>query len=310
MSTSEEYNGSALRFAGAIILAISIFIGALAVMGTHVGNAEDEPDEMPTAQSVRQDLAVTATRAYNTATALAQTEPSQALTDAAASAHVIVDTLGGVWVPWPTQAPRDKTNPPLATEAPAQPAAQDLVDQFESLADEALAGVSLSEQEDRRTLAAISLYARLTAQNLAATSGQAAPACGDASPALAGQASASGTTLAVADAARQWLEADAAHIAAGNRDNELARIESIARFEEAILANDIDDTRPAFAAYPDLAEGQTLTGAALDALSAQVLQASSEANEDERRALISWTCSLYLTAEERAGFELTPAPTK
>ena len=302
------YNGSALRFAGSAIVGIAIFAGVLAAMGARFDNQNATPDSPSTAEVARQDVAELAAIAQSSATSLASADANnETFATVAAGAAEITDVLGGVWVAWPSGAPSGYTNDPVNTAAPADVTSADLVSQLVGLSDAALSASDNAAQSDRATYNAVALLSRFLAIDLANTEGVDSPGCWDFTINAAGSAAASETTLEVADAARQWFETDASNMAVGDRDDQLARIDSVSRFEEAILETGTKDSREAFAAYPDLAEKETLTSVALGKLSSQLLNASAQADSDGRQAILGYTCSLYLSSGERSTFSIADA---
>ena len=300
-SKGTEKKVSGWKFAAGAILGIAIFIGVLVAIGARLEHQDLTPPQASEQESARQALAEQAVRIERSAQQLQQDgEEDGSLQAIADTASVYAEDLGGVWVPWPGGAPTGYTNPPLETEPAADITGAALVEELISFSESAESAVDSAPDAQRQELVSMALGAQLLAMDLAESAGiEEPPSCGDVDIAAAGAVANDTSTLEVADAARQWLETDASNLAAGARDPELVRINAVSTFEEAILRSGTADTRSAFAAYPELAEGQTYTSQALHMLSAELLSSAAEAEPAARKALLSFGCSLYLTSAER-----------
>lgn len=298
--TSKAVSG--WRFAGGAVLGVAAFAGILIALGARLENPDLTPPAASAEELARQDLAEQAVRIENSARQLQQASPdSAALASIAQAAAVYSDTLGGVWIPWPDGAPTGYTNPPVATAPPQDLDGAALTAQLLTFSGAALEHAEAAPSEQRRDLESMALGSQFLAMNLAeAEKLPSPPTCADVDVAAAGLAANSPAMLETADAARQWLETDAANLAQDKRADELVRIDALSSFEEAILGSGTADTRTAFAAYPELGEGDTYTSQALRLLNAELLQSAAQAPASERDVILSFTCSLHLTAAERS----------
>ena len=124
-----------------------------------------------------------------------------------------------------------------------------LVAQLQDVSASALAASSKAPEGDRASYASIALGSRLTAIDASPVLGGRA-SCGTADPAAAGSSAANGDSVRVAEAARQWLQTDAAQLAPAQRSRQTARIESVARLQSSMLAAGAPDGRSGPAAPP------------------------------------------------------------
>ncbi|MFT0847834.1 hypothetical protein VR010_08775 [Actinomycetaceae bacterium L2_0104] len=299
-SKGTERKVSGWKFAAGVILGVAIFVGILVAIGARPEHQDLTPPEASEQETTRQALAEQAVRIERSAQQLQEDEENASLQSVAEAASIYAEDLGGVWVPWPDGAPTGYTNPPLETEPPVDLTGTALVEELVSFSESARSAIDSAPAAQRQELASMALGAQLLAMDLAESGEAEVPSCGEVDIAAAGAAANSTSTLEVADAARQWLETDASNLPAGARDPELIRINAVSTFEEAILRSGTADTRSAFAAYPELAEGETYTSQALHMLSAELLTSAAEAEPAERDALLSFGCSLFLTSSERA----------
>ena len=123
--------------------------------------------------------------------------------------------------------------------------------------------------------------------------------CGDVDPVAAGKAAATEEALSGVEAARQWLETDVAALPANQRQTGIARIDSIKAAQSAMISSGAKDRRPAVAAPPKLAAGETLRSAALKRSSAALVGGAAKADKPNGEAAVSYACSLYASQEER-----------
>lgn len=288
-----------LRFFGAVLIAIAIFAGFLVTLGVRPDRNGVSIPTMDAVEQARQDMAVSVARMDDGVAGLVAANPDVvAYTESATALALYEDALGGVWVPWPDGAPEGRTNPPIDTAAPATFDDTALVNGLVELSDQALAASANATEQERGTYAAIALSARLTAQNVAIERGLEAPACPAGDALTAGAAAPDVTTLQAADTARQWLEVDAARLPSNDRDTELARIATVAAFEEAIVSAGADDLRETFAPMP--AADDNPAGKALTLLTQQIVAASVIADQPGREALLGFSCSLFQDSAERS----------
>lgn len=108
------------------------------------------------------------------------------------------------------------------------------------------------------------------------------------------------SSLGVIDAARQWLETEAAEMPDEARGTQVTRAEKFAVLAEAILRAGAPDTRDAYSLYPQLKDGETYTSQALRVTTAELLKTAATTSGDARDNLMALACSLHLTAAERA----------
>jgi len=288
--------GAVLRFLGGLLLAVAVFSGIMVAIGVRL-DQDPQPEAPSSAEKARESLVEQALRTGGAAQQLATANPDSPIYQEIADAgSAWAESLGGTWQPWPSGAPTGQTNPPLNTAGTAADSSE-LRTQLTDLADTALVASSDADAADRSTYLSISLGARLFANRLADTTNIDAPGCGDADLTIVAAATGSTDSLIAADSARQWLEIDAAALPADERDAEVTRIESISHLEEAMIVGGTADTREAFAARPDLADGQSYTSVALDTLTAQLLQAAADADAAGREAAVNYACSLYSTED-------------
>ncbi|AWE42648.1 hypothetical protein [Actinobaculum sp. 313] len=296
--------GAILRFLGGVLLAVAVFAGIMVAIGVRL-DQDPQPTPPSSAEKARESLVEQALRTGNAAQQLATANPDIPIYQEIADAGPIwAESLGGTWQPWPSGAPTGQTNPPLNTAGTAANNSE-LRTQLTDLADTALAASSDSDAADRATYLSISLGARLLANRLADTTNIDAPGCGDTDMTIVAAATGTTDSLIAADSVRQWLEIDAAALPADGRDFEVNRIESITHLEEAMIVGGTADTREAFAARPDLADGQSYTSVALDTLTAQLLQAAASADAAGREATVNYACSLY-SSEDAASVGAMP----
>ena len=293
-------DATTVRFIGALILAIGVFAGFLVALGVRLDHQSVAAPTPSASEKARQDIAVAALRIENSAKALASAHPEvTSYADIVTAAGLYAESVGGVWVPWPSGAPSGHTNPPLATTAPSEIDAAKLTTELTNLSDTALAASGKAPEEDRGTYTAIALSARLYAQNLAAEVGAESPACPAGDPLTAGAATPDVTTLRAADTARQWFEVEAAQLPEDQRSTDLTRIDAVANFEEAIIAAGATDKRGVFAPIPSTAE-ESLSFQALSLLTHQILVAAAITDQPGREALVGFSCSLFATPAERS----------
>ncbi|MDN6486194.1 MAG: hypothetical protein L0K34_01700 [Ancrocorticia sp.] len=299
MQQSQE-KGSTLRFIVGVLIGIAIFAGAIVAMGGRWENVDLTPEEPTAEESARQSLAVEARNISDSAQHLLDSSPdSMELAAIHDTASAYVEQLGGVWVPWPSGAPSGYTNPPLETAAPAEASGDQLLTALEEFSDSALATMDSAEPESQTLLASMALSSKLLAGNYADSRGSSA-SCGELDITAAAQVSATPELLTVADNSRQWIETDTARMDSDSREAEVARVESLNSFIEAMLATGLADDREAFAAYPTLSEEETYTQVGLSDLSSSLVSAAASASGDDRSAIISYACSLYVGPAERS----------
>ncbi len=292
---------SGWKFVLGSVMGVAIFAGVLVAMGTRLEHQDLTPPDASTQEKARQTLAEQAVRIENSALQLQADKPDNAVLQSIADAtSTYADGLGGVWIPWPNGAPTGYTNPPVETEPATDLDSATLVEELMTFSDTARQGLEGTPSEQQRDLDAMALGAQFLAMNLSeAEKLTPTPTCGDVDLAAAGSAANTTSVLEAADAARQWLETDAANMAAGSRVAELERIDALSKFEEYILRSGTADTRTAFAAYPELEEGETYTSSALALLTARLLESAVQSDAAGRDAIFSFTCSLYLDSGER-----------
>ena len=284
--------------AGGAVLAIAVVCGSLALAGVRLDDRDAAVPAASAGERARQGLAEKVARLRASASALQTAHPEvPQYATIADRAKAYSAAVGGVWRPWPSGAPSGRTNPPVATAAPVGVDGASLVAQLQDVSASALAASSKAPEGDRGS--------RLTAIDASPVLGGRA-SCGTADPAAAGSSAANGDSVRVAEAARQWLQTDAAQLAPAQRSRQTARIESVARLQSSMLAAGAPDGRSGPAAPPALSGGATLTGRALSALTAQLLLASSKADASGREAVVAYACSLYLTPAERASAGALP----
>ena len=292
--------------AGGAVLAIAVVCGSLALAGVRLDDRDAAVPAASAGERARQGLAEKVARLRASASALQTAHPEvPQYATIADRAKAYSAAVGGVWRPWPSGAPSGRTNPPVATAAPVGVDGASLVAQLQDVSASALAASSKAPEGDRASYASIALGSRLTAIDASPVLGGRA-SCGTADPAAAGSSAANGDSVRVAEAARQWLQTDAAQLAPAQRSRQTARIESVARLQSSMLAAGAPDGRAGPAAPPALSGGATLTGRALSALTAQLLLASSKADASGREAVVAYACSLYLTPAERASAGALP----
>ena len=165
--------------------------------------------------------------------------------------------------------------------------------------DMSAAGIALAEAaalDESAPSAAVSSH---TAPSHPATTSTPTPAT--TAPATTAPSPAAGnSSLGVIDAARQWLETEAAEMPDEARGTQVARAEKFAVLAEAILRAGAPDTRDAYSLYPQLKDGETYTSQALRVTTAELLKAAATTSGDARDNLMALACSLHLTAAERA----------
>jgi hypothetical protein len=297
-ATGSQAPDHALRFAGAVILAIVVFAGFLVALGVRLDNQDLTPTEATTSETQRQELAVTAAKISHTAQALASGKSSGLYSSVGHAAELYLDALGGVWIPWPSGAPSGYTNPPLATSAPSDATGVALVTSLTDFSADALSAADDATEDTRPTYMAIALSARLYARDLAEALGTDDPGCPAVTATAAGSALGDSTTVEIADTARQWLEFDAASLPVGQRQAQLDRIASLSAFEDAAIAAGASDSRKASAPLPDNS-AQSLTTQALSLFADRIAYASAITDSKGRAALFGYTCSLFLSSQER-----------
>lgn len=293
---------SGWKFTIGALLGVAMFAGVLFALGVRLEHQDLTPPAASPEEVARQALAEQATRIKNSALQLAKTEPGneslREISDAAAS---YADALGGVWIPWPDGAPSGYTNPPVATAAAENSNAAALMEELLDFSQATLVRADAVTPDQARTLGAMALGSQFLAMNLAeAESLPGAPTCGEANVETAGHAANQPAVLETSDAARQWLETDAANLPADARAAELDRIDTLTAFEEVILSSGTADSRSAFAAYPTLAEGETYTYRGLQILTSQLLDSAAQIDGEQRLAVLSFACSLHHDTAERS----------
>lgn len=269
------------------LLSVATFVAILVMMGLRIDREDLSPAPPSRAENERQSLAVSATRIANTARSLS--DKSQEFAHTAELADTWAEELGGVWQAWPDPAPSGYTNAPVSTAAPQGAGTSELLAMLDEFDHQAL--TSGYPQH--------ALSARLSSIQIATVSGL-EKTCGTVNMAVAAQSASSEEALNASEVTRQWLEHEAALVPAGKREAELARIETIRSFQSMLLTNGAKDRRPAVVSLPSLPEKTTLTDAALRTLTSQLMANAQGKTYDDAEALVSFSCSLYLTDDERA----------
>ncbi|MGO1943857.1 MAG: hypothetical protein ACTH1Z_05585 [Ancrocorticia sp.] len=297
----EQTQVSTPKFIGGAFIGVAIFSGAIIAMGGQLENADLTPDAPTAEQEARQNLAVQAHRISASSEALLADAPDSA--ELAAIHDVSVsyeEQLGGVWIPWPSGAPEGYTNPPLSTDPPAEIDEEALLAELQDFSQASLDAAEGLAPADRPTTLSMSLGSRLLGANYAQAVGLDTPMCGAADPVLAGRATTTPEMLNIADSSRQWIETDTARMDPNAREAQVERIAAIDAYIEAVLENDVPDHREAFAAYPSLSEGETYTQVGLENLTGSLITVAADSTSaEEREAVISLSCSLYVTSAER-----------
>lgn len=292
---------SALKYTGAAIVGVAIFAGAIVAMGGRFEDADLTPETPSAEETARQDLAVQAHQITTASQALLDSSPdSTRLATLHETASQYEDQLGGVWVPWPSGAPSGYTNPPLATDSPADLKGEDLVSEIKDFSGASLKAADAASDEDAPMYLSMALGSRLLGEDYAESIGSDDPVCGEVNIELAAQVLAPSGSLDVIDASRQWLETDTARMDPESRDSQIARGDALDSFIEAMITNDATDNREAFSAYPDLAGDETYSDVALGNISSVLISNGVDASPEQREALLSFGCSLYLTPSERS----------
>lgn len=281
-----------------LLLVVGVVAGLLYV-GTRLDYQKIDPDPPTSAEQARQDMAVEAARILSYSTHNGQSE-------LAAHAQKWLDMLGGVWQPWPDgNLPEGRTNPPYETEAPNQADPSYVIEQLNNLSASATDQASLYNDGERESLVRIAIDAKICAARVATNAGIEAPASGTLDMEHLAEVADSDTLTALSQA-RQWLEKDASLVYVTGRTALSARIETITALEEAILARDTKDKRPAVAPLPQLKDGQSLTNVALSQIASTLIAKSSDASAEQIRAIVAYVYSLYLSDPERAQADILP----
>ncbi len=259
----QRRSGSTLIFIGALLLGIAIFALVMVVMGTRL--EKDVSPAPATPQEIeRQNLAVR----------------TQAIADDGGELAVFgeewTNALGGVWIPWPDGAPEDYTNPPLPDPGPA--------DVHEAM-------LELSESALSSDLGPVTTAIGISALSLSASE---AGQCGDYDLATVASVAKTGVAVENIEMSRQWLEQDAARMALGERDDELARIELLSDLLDAQLAAGAPDTRPALVFEAD--EG-THVSAAYKTVIDQLTFSAMTANVEGKKNVAAFVCHLNQWAD-------------
>lgn len=251
--------------AAAVLVGGGLFLYS---QGVRLDNQNLEPEPPSASEVTRQGLAELAAQISDGAA-------KNSLTQLASNAKEWEANVGGVWVAWPSGAPSGHTNEPVATTAPPGISPTELAAMLAKFSDDAGASGFLSA----------SLGARLASVSLGG-------GCGTVDVAKAGAASASSEAVTAAEAARQWLEHDAAHTTGKNRVALIDRAESIGALQSAMISAGARDTRPAVVPLPE-----DPTNAALAQLTRALLHEAH--NDAAREAILPYVCSLYITDVER-----------
>lgn len=237
-STTMSTIASWLHFSGIIIVLCSLFALALVTMDARWENASLAPDAPSDAEKERQEIAVVVAQTNNLAHKLNQTATETAT-------QQWLDTLGGVWVPWPNGAPRGYKNPPLNLQ-PETATPETLAANLQDISKKAVAAREL----DSMLATSIATGARQLATQLG---GDYHDVCQTPDlPALAKHLSKT-SSLATLETARQWYEHQAATTA--ERARAIEKVNLLTRLTENMIDSGAPDSRAALA--PAEAAGTT-----------------------------------------------------
>lgn len=224
-------------YTGMVTLGVALLTVVLLAMGVRFNIDDPAPEPASAAEVSRQEAAITISRIYSTASSLG---PADELASAIAiDATQWLETLGGVWIPWPQGAPEGYANPDIDLDSP-DVSREGLAQQLTELSTSLVAQTGV----DTDIATSIALAARIDAAQLADDSTVVCPSVDYASLA---HAAADGVSLQRIETARQWFETVAAQAPIGERQGQIDRVDQFTDLTEAIIDAEVADTRPALA---------------------------------------------------------------
>lgn len=325
MSSSDESPRSGvspLVFWLCVVLFVGVVAGLLYVMGIRRDTPLPEPSPASEVEVSRQASAMQLTRLSSAATEMAGTDAENAAFYDALANHSAthLETVGGVWVPWPDGPPEGATNPPLETDIPNPVTPEILGAELVATRDAVEAQLLETSSDDAPRYASMLIRYELDVREFERLTG--IPADGgtaDATPIapLTTDEFAAkvhdGVTVERLETARQWFEVVAAR-SAEPHEFALASRDHLGALVNAMLDAGAPDTRPAVAPLPDWFFADPLAPEALPQLAdsarslivEQAVFLAGQVEPADRRAVVDLALS-YL-AEPRFASEMGAYP--
>ncbi|MBP3223024.1 MAG: hypothetical protein J6M18_03760 [Actinomycetaceae bacterium] len=277
-------------------LIVTIIIG-LIVIHTRFDVIDAAPPKASEAETTRQNLAEHTSRLIKETEIL--NKDHSAFSHAKSTIQSWQEYLGDVWIPWPNaeDIPSGQTNPPVHTDAQSSITTEEFIKDLSLYTTQACnAAEKATTAQQKQTLLTIAFDSLYLTHNLASSLNITSPQSTYAITTV-GKTLQNSQVLKSINKDRQFLERDYALNNEKYKDN-LEDIHLLHSLEEAILRNNVSDTRIAVAQFPR-ATKQTLTEAAIIDTIRETIKAASLGNNsaEEYRHLIFF---LYHLTENSA----------